>query len=90
MKLEWTRPARVDRLDIYSRVEADNPRAAATLDIRFKDVAARLTSFPHLGRPGRMLGTREVVAHQNYVMVYEIEGDIVRILRVLHVARRWP
>jgi addiction module RelE/StbE family toxin len=90
VKLEWTRPARVDRLDIYSHIEADNPRAAATLDIRFKDVAARLTGFPHLGRPGRMLGTREVVAHQNYVMVYEVEGDVVRILRVLHVARRWP
>jgi len=24
------------------------------------------------------------------MLVYEIEGDVVRILRVLHVARRWP
>lgn len=90
MKLEWTRPARVDRLDIYSRIEADNPRAAAALDTRFQDAATRLVSFPHLGRPGRVQGTREAVAHQNYVMVYELDGDVVRILRVLHVARRWP
>jgi len=90
VKLEWTRAARVDRLDIYGHIEADNPRAAATLDRRLQDVAGRLTSFPHLGRPGRVQGTREAVAHPNYVMVYELEGDVVRILRVLHVARRWP
>jgi addiction module RelE/StbE family toxin len=90
VRLEWTRAARVDRLDIYSHIEADNQRAAAILDMRFRDVAARLTSFPHLGRPGRVQGTREAVAHPNYVLVYEIEGDVVRILRVLHVARRWP
>ncbi|TSD83218.1 type II toxin-antitoxin system RelE/ParE family toxin [Mycobacterium sp. KBS0706] len=90
MKLEWTRSARVDRLDIHSHIEADNPRAAANLDQRFQDLAARLASFPYLGRPGRVLGTREAVAHSNYMLVYEIEGDVVRILRVLHVARRWP
>jgi plasmid stabilization system protein ParE len=34
--------------------------------------------------------TRELVAHRNYILVYEIEEETVRIPRVLHSARLWP
>ncbi|MDR6289351.1 MULTISPECIES: type II toxin-antitoxin system RelE/ParE family toxin [Inquilinus] len=90
MKLQWTRAARADRRSIYEYIEADNPRAAIDLDGRFDDIATRLIDLPHLGRPGRVQGTRELVAHRNYVLVYEIAGDAVRILHVLHAARKWP
>ncbi len=90
MKLQWTRAARADRGSIYEYIEAENPRAAIDLDERFDDIADRLIDLPHLGRPGRVQGTRELVAHRNYVLVYEIGGDAVRVLHVLHAARRWP
>jgi toxin ParE1/3/4 len=90
VKLEWTRAAQVDRRGIYDHIETDNPRAATDLDNRFREIAGRLTSFPYLGRLGRVQGTREFAAHRNYVLVYERDGDIVRILRVLHAAQRWP
>ena len=37
-----------------------------------------------------MPGTRELVAHRNYILVYDTAGNVVRILRVLHSSRQWP
>ena len=50
----------------------------------------RLVDHPGLGKLGRAAGTRELVAHQNYILVYDTAGDVVRVLRVLHAARQWP
>ena len=43
-----------------------------------------------LGRPGRVDGTRELLVHRNYFMVYDVKDERIRIVRVLHGARRWP
>ena len=43
-----------------------------------------------IGRVGRVDRTRELVAHENYILVYDIGEDGVRILRVLHAARQRP
>ena len=52
--------------------------------------AERLVDHPDLGRPGRVSGTRELVAHHNDILIYDVVGDRVRVLRVLHTARQWP
>ena len=89
--LFWTPEARNDRISIYDHIEAENPAAALALDEMFVNGAARLPCHPKLGRPGRVPGTRELVVHRNYVLIYDIaEGEIVRVLRVLHAARQWP
>jgi len=49
-----------------------------------------LLTFPALGRPGRVPGTRELVVHENYLVPYRKKGDTVQIIRVQHVARLWP
>ncbi|MGL4961663.1 MAG: type II toxin-antitoxin system RelE/ParE family toxin [Inquilinus sp.] len=90
MRLVWTRPASVDRKDIREYIARDNPAAALALDELFSKKARRLPEHPGLGRPGRVTGTRELVVHQNYILVYDVAGDLVRILRVLHTARQWP
>ncbi|MBO2639285.1 type II toxin-antitoxin system RelE/ParE family toxin [Shewanella algae] len=78
-----------DRDDIYDYIEADNP-AALALDELLSKKASRLVDHPNLGRLGRVTDTSELVAHQNYVLVYDVAGDQVRVLRVLHAARQWP
>lgn len=49
-----------------------------------------MINFPNMGRQGRVSGTRELVVHPNYLLVYDVVGDRVRILRVLHAAMQWP
>ena len=90
MELFWTPEAINDRDAIYDYIEADNPTAALALDELFEEKAGRVLDHPGLGRPGRIAGTRELVAHQNYILVYDVPGDLVRVLRVLHAARQWP
>ncbi len=90
MRLFWTTEAIDDRRSIYDNIEADNPSAALALDELFSEKANRLIDHPGLGRIGRVAGTRELVAHQNYILIYDTANNQVRILRVLHAARQWP
>ena len=90
MRLVWTDKALADRRAIYDYIEVDNPRAALDLDELLSASAQRLTANPAIGRPGRVPGTRELVAHRNYIVIYDLAGDLVRVLRVLHTARKWP
>ena len=90
MKLAWSRLALTDRQEIRTYIAHDNPVAALALDELFAEKASRLADHPGLGRPGRVMGTRELVVHQHYLMVYDMANDQVRILRVLHTARQWP
>ncbi|MEA3410914.1 MAG: type II toxin-antitoxin system RelE/ParE family toxin [Pseudomonadota bacterium] len=90
MKLVWSRPAILDRKEVRASIAQDNPAAALVLDELFSEKASRLTDHPGLGGPGRVAGTRELVVHQNYILIYDTAGDLVRVLRVLHAARQWP
>ncbi len=90
MKLVWTRPAREDRKAIREYIASDNPNAALDFDQLLSEKAARLVDHPRVGRLGRVAGTRELVVHRHYVLIYDIAGDSVRVLRVLHAARMWP
>lgn len=73
-------------------IAMDNPVAAVELDLEFEEKAEIARLHPKLYKPGRVEGTREIVAHPNYVMVYRIEeaGRAVVMLRVLPTARQWP
>ncbi|MGY4227470.1 plasmid stabilization system protein ParE [Bradyrhizobium sp. USDA 4503] len=51
MKLVWSRFALSDRDDIFSYIEAENPRAAVHVDEQIADAARRLLDFPVAG-PG--------------------------------------
>ena len=91
MKLAWSNRATTDRLAIFIWIAEDNPQAAAAVDDRIEAAAQRLKDFPNSGRPGRIEGTRElVIARTPYIAPYQIIGDTVRILRVIHSARMWP
>ena len=90
MSLFWTLEALADRCEGYDYIEADDPAAALSLDEQFAAFAERLAAYPYLGRPGRVSGTRELVAHQNYLLIYDIAVRNVRVLRVLHAAQQCP
>ena len=90
MKLEWTATARTDRVRIARTIAQDNRSAARKLDIKLATSADGLLDYPQRGRLGRLENTRELVVHPNYILVYEIDADTVRILTILHAAQLWP
>lgn len=90
MILVWTRTAAADRREIRAYIAQENPAAAVALDELFSEKASRLVDHPSIGRPGRIAGTRELVLHQNYILVYDVIDDQARVLRVLHASRQWP
>jgi plasmid stabilization system protein ParE len=89
VKVVWSRVAREDRA-IFAYIQDYDGRAAAALDLRFARRIAQLAERPLICRPGRVAATRELVVHPNYVVIYDIAGETVRILRILHAARQWP
>lgn len=90
MRVVWTPQAEQDRFDIWESIAGDNPGAAARMDEFFSDAAARLGEYPELGRPGVISGTHELIPHESYRLVYEIERETVWILALVHTARQWP
>jgi toxin ParE1/3/4 len=60
------------------------------MDELFSDAVTRLSTFAQLGRSGKFAGTRKVIVHENYRLVYEIALDEVWILALLHLSRLWP
>lgn len=92
MKVRWSDAARQDRLAIFEFICNEAPMAAVALDQRFSDAAATLVQFPMMGRAGIVPGTRELIPHENYRLVYDVDMDAqtIWILALVHVARLWP
>ena len=77
--------------DIHERIAAENPTAASRMVERIRAAVARLAVSPALGRPGRVMGTRElVIPHTPYIVPYRIKGEALQIITILHSAQRWP
>ena len=90
MTVLWTPEARADRADIWDSIVADSPNAAVRMDGLFSDAAESLEDFPMRGRSGRISGTRELIPRESYRLVYEVDGETVWVLALVHTARQWP
>lgn len=91
MRLEWSISARADRNRILQYIAQDSLRAALEVDERIGAIDPLLRQFPERGRPGIVPGTRELVVHRtSYIAIYEIRGDLVFVLSVIHGAQQWP
>ena len=92
MRLRWTKLAENDLDAIAAYIGQDSPAAAARVVLELIDqTETQLTRHVALGRPGRVIGTRELVIRGlPYVIPYRVCGNDIEILRVLHTSRRWP
>jgi len=91
MQIKWHRKARQDLRHLRAYIAEGNPQAAASVARSILQAVERLPEHPAIGRPGRVMGTRElVVAGTPYLVPYRVMGDVIVILRVLHGAQQWP
>lgn len=75
---------------IVDYISDDSPERATALLEEIEAKVAQLPAHPKRCRPGRVEGTRELVARPNYIVVYAEDTTAVRVLRVLHAAQMWP
>lgn len=85
----WRPEARVDLHEIIAYIADRNPAAAARLGDAFQHIADRLSDHPYIHRPGRVPGTREAIAHPNYILVYRV-GEAIEIVALLHARQQYP
>lgn len=90
MKIIWTREAAQDRADIWDYLHTVNPEAAIHMDNRFSEAMSRLAQYPESGPAGIIAGTRELIPHQSYRIVYEQAENAIWILALVHTSRLWP
>ena len=92
MNIEWSDEALADLSSLHAFIAKDNPNAAQKMAMTIvASVETNLPDNPHIGRQGRVNGTRElVITHTPYIVPYRIKSDTIQVLRVYHGARRWP
>lgn len=78
----------LDAIEAY--IATSNPMAAVDLWFHIDDQVEKLAdpNFPR--RPGRALGTLELVAHESYIVILEENATTVTALNVVHARRQWP
>ena len=92
MKIVWTDLAVQDIDGIYQFIAQQNPEAALrVVDAIYQSVESKLNDQPHVGRPGRVADTRElVITGLPFIVPYRVHNKRLLVLRVIHAARQWP
>jgi toxin ParE1/3/4 len=85
MRIRWTPFAADDLEHIYEYLSLHEPHHARPTVIALREAIYSLKQFPHLGRPGVMDGTRELL-HERlpYIVAYRVKDDTVEILHIWH------
>ena len=89
MRVEWRPEARAELRVILEYIIERNVAAASELNEAIEAATTALPDHPYLYRMGRVLGTREIVVHPNYLVVYRIT-DWIEVVSVLHARQEYP
>jgi len=88
LQIQWSAKAEADFLSILKYIAKRNPFAAERMEQAIRSSTWVLQEHPNLYRRSeRVHDCREIVVHRNYVVVYRVELDCIRIVRVLHASR---
>jgi toxin ParE1/3/4 len=82
--------AELDMADLWSYIADQDLVAADRMSARFSATFRRLQRFPKLGEAFQHSGSEfRRIPVGNYVVFYRFNFGEIRIVRVLHSARRW-
>ena len=92
MNIIWSPEAIEDLNSLRVYISEDDPSAARRVGLHIiRNIEQFLPDHPHLGRPGRVPGTRELAIPKTpYIVPYRLRNKTIHILRIYHNARRWP
>ena len=92
MMIRWSPQAINDLAALRAYIAEDDPAAAQRVVLHVVSSIEQLVAkHPHMGRAGRVSGTRELVVPRTpYIVPYRIRNNRLQVLRVYHGARKWP
>jgi len=91
MKVTWSRRALRHLVYLRRRIDKDSEQNAALVAGRILDAVELLQKHPEIGRPGRVVGTRELVVPETpYVIPYRVRGQRLELIAVFHGRQKWP
>ena len=90
LDLIWS-PRALDQLEkITTYIAQFNETAAVAIRTRIERSVDPALRHPQIFRAGRVDGTREIVAHPNYIVVYRIRPDHIWVVAVVHSRQEYP
>ncbi len=90
LPIKWRPQARKSLKKIVLYIAERNLPAALAMRRRIEDAVLPLSEHPYLFRLGRVPGTREVVAHPNYIVIYRVQIDCIEVVDVVHSRQQFP
>ena len=91
MMIVWSRRALRHLVYIRQHIEKDSEQNAALVARRILEAVDLLQSHPEIGRPGRVVGTRELVVPRTpYVIPYRVRRGRLELIAVFHGRQKWP
>ncbi|EFW77227.1 MULTISPECIES: type II toxin-antitoxin system RelE/ParE family toxin [Pseudomonas syringae group] len=90
MQIIWRQRARMSLAKIIRYISNEDPKAAQAILERLQSAILPVADHPYLYRPGRVAGTRELVAHPNYVLVYRVTLERIEVVNVIHARQEYP
>lgn len=91
MNTRWLEDAINDLQALRQYIHQDNPTAEKKVTDKLIDTIELLSNNPEIGRPGRVINTKElIVSGTPYIVPYRIKNEAIEILRIFHCAMKWP
>ena len=91
MKVVWSGRAIRHLVALRAYIARDSEQNAARVATRIVKAVDLLQTQPEMGRPGRLLGTRELVVPDTpYIIPYQVRGERLELMAVFHGRRQWP
>ena len=91
MKVVWSRRAIRHLVSLRQHIAKDSEANAASVASRILTAIDLLATQPDMGRPGRVLGTRElVIAGTPYILPYRVSRHHLELIAIFHGRQKWP
>jgi addiction module RelE/StbE family toxin len=90
LKISWRPTATDDLAEIIAYIAERSPQAARNIKQRIESAVLPVAEHPYLHRSGRVSGTREIVAHPNYIVVYKVTDTAIEVVNVVHARTEYP
>lgn len=90
MKVVWSGRAIRHLAALRAYIEKDSEQNAEMVARRILNSIELLRTQPNMGRPGRLVGTRELVLPDTlFVIPYRVRDGRLEVIAVFHRRQRW-